>query len=47
LLQNTNLATTNWASVSAPGTWNLTNLQNEVRVPRTNTQTFYRLSSSP
>jgi hypothetical protein len=44
LQQNSNLTTTNWTDVTSPSTvLNLTNLQNQVTISRTNSSRFYRL----
>ena len=43
LQQNSDLSTTNWTDVPTPPVLNLTNLQNQVIVPSTNGNAFYRL----
>ena len=47
LQQNPDLTTTNLTSVTNPPVLNLTNLYNEVTLPLSSSNTFYRLQSSP
>ena len=47
LQQNFDLTTPNWTDVTNAPVLNLTNLQNEVTLPLSSTNTFYRLRSSP
>jgi photosystem II stability/assembly factor-like uncharacterized protein len=45
LQQNADLTTTNWTDVTTTPTVNLTNLQNQLIVPLSNSNQFYRLKS--
>jgi hypothetical protein len=45
LQQNLNLTTSNWVNVTNTPVPNLTNLQDEVRLPITNASAFYRLAT--
>jgi hypothetical protein len=43
LQQNSDLTTTNWTDMTTPPVLNLTNLENQVMLPPTNSRSFYRL----